>query len=55
MWILILTLMTGEGAMVSSVPGFTSETTCRAAGAEWQGQAADLRRSVRAAFICKPA
>jgi hypothetical protein len=34
-WVLILTIVFGDGASSSSIPGFKSKASCQKAGREW--------------------
>ena len=52
MWILILTLATSEAPAIASVPGFSSETACEAAGVKWKAGAEATRRASQAFFMC---
>jgi len=52
MWVLILTIITTEAPAVTSVPGFSSELTCKSAGTTWLKTADPDRRHVKLSFVC---
>lgn len=52
MWILILTILSSDGAVVAAVPGFTSQEQCMAAGRVWRAQVQEHWNARPAIIVC---